>query len=217
MPRSFRCLAWICFAVAGLLVCGAGGVSAASPKDLIQKLNATFIEVMKNAATLGYDGRYAALEPVLTDAYDFPEMTRVSSGRYWRDLTDPQKQQLIEMFKAYSLATYAARFDGFSGERFEVLDENPAPANSIRVNNQIVQANGEPIRIDYLLRPHGADWRIVDVYLKSSVSELAVRRSEFTSVLAKQGFDGLIAALKAKIAGFQKGTSTNGDATSTDN
>jgi phospholipid transport system substrate-binding protein len=216
MPRSFRCLAWICFAVAGLLV-GAGGASAASPKDLIQTLNATFIDVMKNAATLGYDGRYAALEPVLTDTYDFPEMTRVSSGRYWRELTEAQRQQLIETFKEYSLATYAARFDGFGGERFEVLGEDPAPANSIRVNNQIVQANGQPIRIDYLLRPHGSEWRIVDVYLKSSVSELAVRRSEFTSVLAKQGFDGLIAMLKAKIAALKKGAAADGDPTPTDN
>jgi phospholipid transport system substrate-binding protein len=204
MPKPLRCLAWICFVAAGLLT-GLGEASAASPKDLIQKLNATFIDVMKNAATLGYDGRYAALEPALTDAYDFPEMTRVSSGRYWRELTDAQKQQLIEAFKDYSLATYAARFDGFSGERFEVLGEDPAPADSIRVNNQIVQASGEPIRIDYLLRPHGADWRIVDVYLKSSVSELAVRRSEFTSVLAKDGFDGLIAVLEEKIAALKKG------------
>jgi phospholipid transport system substrate-binding protein len=203
MPRSFRRLASLCAALALLL--GPAGAFAGAPTDLIQKLNATFIEVMKNAETLGYDGRHAALEPVLADAYDFPEMTRVSSGRYWREMTEAQKQQLIEAFKDYSLATYAARFSGFAGERFEVLGEDPAPADSIRVNNQIVQSNGQPIRIDYLLRPHGADWRIVDVYLKSSVSELAVRRSQFTSVLAKEGFDGLIAMLETKIAALEKG------------
>jgi phospholipid transport system substrate-binding protein len=215
MPRSFRRLASLCFVI-GLLF-GPGGALAGAPTDLIQKLNATFIDVMKNAATLGYDGRHAALEPVLSDAYDFPEMTRVSSGRYWRELTEAQKQQLTETFKEYSLATYAARFDGFSGQRFEVLGEDPAPADSIRVNNQIVQSNGEPIRIDYLLRPDGADWRIIDVYLKSSVSELAVRRSEFTSVLAKEGFDGLIAMLEAKIAALKKGAPADGDDPSTEN
>jgi hypothetical protein len=41
------------------------------------------------------------------------------------------------------------------------------------------------------------------VYLKSSVSELAVRRSEFTGILAKRGFDGLIAEIKAKISKLQ--------------
>ena len=209
MPQSFRRLASLC--LTAILLLGPAAASAGTPADLVRKLNATFVDVMKNAATLGYDGRHAALEPVLTDAYDFAEMTRVSSGRYWRELTDAQKQQLIAAFKEYSLATYAARFDGFSGERFEVLGEDPAPANSIRVNNQIVQANGQPIRIDYLLRQHGEDWRIVDVYLKSSVSELAVRRSEFTSVLAKQGFDGLITALEAKIAALKKGAPTDED------
>jgi phospholipid transport system substrate-binding protein len=204
MPRPIRSLALICVAAIGLLV-GPGGAAAGSPKNLIQTLNATLIEVMKNAATLGYDGRYQTLEPVLSDAYDFQEMTRVSSGRYWRELTEAQKQQLVEAFKAYSLATYAARFSGFSGERFEVLGEAAAPADSVRVNNQIVRSDGKPIRIDYLLRAHGSEWRIVDVYLKSSVSELAVRRSEFTSMLSQQGFDGLIAMLQAKIDKLEKG------------
>jgi phospholipid transport system substrate-binding protein len=210
MPHNVRDLARLCLAVFGLLLVPTKAL-AGSPENLIQRLNATFIEVMQNAGTLGYHGRYAALEPVLTGAYDFPEMTRVSAGRYWRELTEAQRQQLVEAFKAYSLATYAARFDGFAGERFEILGEDPAPANTVRVNNQIVQANGQPIRIDYLLRPHGAEWRIIDVYLKASVSELAVRRSEFTSVLAKQGFDGLIAALEAKVDALKKGAAANDD------
>jgi len=210
MPRSFRRLACLGFAAATLLL-GPPDAAAGPPADLIRKLNATFIAVMQDAAALGYEGRYETLEPVLSTTYDFPEMARVSSGRYWRQLTDAQKQQLVEAFKAYSLATYAARFDGFGGERFEVLGEDPAPASNVRVNNQIVQSNGQPIRIDYLLHPSDGGWRIVDVYLKSSVSELAVRRSEFTSVLAKQGFDGLIAALTAKIDALEKGAE-NGDA-----
>jgi phospholipid transport system substrate-binding protein len=202
MPRSFHRLACLCFAAAAVLPTAA---SAGPPTELIQRLNATFIGVMRDAATLGYEGRYETLEPALVAAYDFPEMTRVSSGRYWRKLTDAQKQQLVEAFTAYSLATYAARFNGFGGERFEVLGEAPAPADSVRVNNQIVQANGEPIRIDYLLRRRDGEWKIIDVYLKSSVSELAVQRSLFTSLLAEQGFDGLIAALNAKVAALENG------------
>jgi phospholipid transport system substrate-binding protein len=207
MLRSFRRLACICLAVAALSPAAA---SAGPPTELIQRLNATFIGVMRDAATLGYQGRYDTLEPALAAAYDFPEMTRVSSGRYWRELTEAQKHRLVETFKAYSLATYAARLNGFGGERFEVLGEDPAPADSVRVNNQIVQANGEAIRIDYLLRRHDDEWRIIDVYLKSSVSELAVRRSQFTSVLAEQGFDGLIAELTAKIDALEKSATANG-------
>jgi len=179
------------------------GALAGPPSDLVAGLNTKFIEVMKNAAKLGYEGRYQALAPSLSDAYDFSEMARVSIGRYWRDLTDAQKQQLVESFKAYSTATYAARFNGFSGEKFEILGEEPAPAGNVRVNNQIVQRSGEPIRIDYLLRPEAGGFRIVDVFLKSSFSELAIRRTEFTTEYAKTGFDGVIALIKAKVAKLQ--------------
>jgi phospholipid transport system substrate-binding protein len=185
--------------VAALSLPGAPA-NAGPAGDLIAKLNTVFLGVMQNAKTLGYDGRYKTLEPALADAYDFPEMTRVSTGRHWRDLTDDQRKQVTAAFEDYSVATYAARFDGFGGERFEVLGEETAPGGNLRVNNQIVPTSGAPIRIDYLLRQASGQWRIIDVYLKSSVSELAVRRAEFTDILSKGGFDGLMADLKAKVA-----------------
>jgi phospholipid transport system substrate-binding protein len=184
---------------------------AGPASDLITTLNAVFIDVMKNAKALGYEGRYKKLEPALVAAYDFAEMTRVTTGRHWRSLTDGQKQQLVAAFHDLSIATYAARFDGFGGEHFELLGEEPVPADSVRVNNQIVQTSGEPIRIDYLLRQSDGQWRIIDVYLKSSVSELAVRRAEFTDTLAKSGFDGLMADLKAQVAKLRAGGANAGN------
>jgi len=199
MHRFAGKFAQLAIFVAALLYL-APSANAGSASDIIGKLNTVFVDVMQNAKALGYEGRYEKLEPALIEAYDFTEMARVTTGRYWRDFSDDQKQQVVAAFRDLSIATYAARFDGSSGERFEILGEEPAPAGNLRVNNQIVPGSGEPIRIDYLLRQDGGQWRIIDVYLKSSVSELAVRRDEFTDVLAKSGFDGLIADLKAKVA-----------------
>ena len=178
----------------------ASPANAGPASDVIGKLNTVFVDVMQNGKALGYDGRYRKLEPALMEAYDFTEMARVTTGRYWRSFTDDQKKQVVSAFRDLSVATYAARFDGSSGERFNILGEEPAPANNLRVNNQIVPASGEPIRVDYLLRQDGGQWRVIDVYLKSSVSELAVRRDEFAKVLAKSGFDGLISDLNEKVS-----------------
>lgn len=172
--------------------------------DAIAALNAKFIEVMKNGDTLGYAGRYSALEPVLIETFDFREMTRVSAGRYWNEMTDAEKQALVEAFKNYSVATYAARFKSYSGQSFEVLGEESGPRRSIRVNNRILRGSGEAIRIDYLMRERDGRFKVVDVYLKSSFSELATRRSEFGSVLSKSGVTGLIEALNKKVAELEK-------------
>jgi phospholipid transport system substrate-binding protein len=193
-------VAALCLAMAQ----GSQAVAAMPASESITALNAKFLDVMKQGDALGYAGRYKELEPVLNQTFDFREMARVSAGRYWNDMTDAQKQTLVEAFKDYSVATYASRFKSYSGQKFEVLGEEKGPRDSVRVNNQIIRSNGEAIRIDYLMRPNGSGFKIVDVYLKNSISELATRRSEFSSVLGKSGVEGLVGALKQKVEELAK-------------
>ena len=43
------------------------------------------------------------------------------------------------------------------------------------------------------------EWKIIDIYLNGTVSELALRRSEYSSMIKREGFDSLIVALNDKI------------------
>ena len=88
---------------------------------------------------------------------------------------DPdQRDRLAERFAAMSVATYAARFDGYSGQSFEVLDPQRGPQNAVIVPSRLVRPEDEPIALDYRMRQDDSGaWRIVDVYLKGRFSELA--------------------------------------------
>jgi phospholipid transport system substrate-binding protein len=66
------------------------------------------------------------------------------------------------------------------------------------VRSQIVKADGEPVKVDYMMRRNGEGWLISDVYLDGAISEVATRRSEFAAILKADGIDGLIAALNRK-------------------
>ncbi|MGA7263875.1 MAG: ABC transporter substrate-binding protein, partial [Stellaceae bacterium] len=79
----------------------------------------------------------------------------------------------------------------------QVTGEQPNPAGVI-VKSQIVKANGEPVKVDYLMRRDGEGWLISDIYLDGAISEVATRRSEFAAILKNDGIDGLIAALNRK-------------------
>jgi phospholipid transport system substrate-binding protein len=94
------------------------------------------------------------------------------------------------------IATYAKRFDGFSGETFQIVEVADRGTADKMVRTQIIQSNGKPVAINYLMRKSGADWRVVDVYLDGTISELASRRAEFTTILKSGGPDALIASLK---------------------
>ncbi len=78
-----------------------------------------------------------------------------------------------------------------------MTDEQPAAAG-VMVRSQIIKANGEPVKVDYLMRRSGEAWLIADIYLDGAISEVATRRSEFAAILRSQGIDGLIAALNRK-------------------
>jgi phospholipid transport system substrate-binding protein len=115
-------------------------------------------------------------------------------------LDERQRAELTGLFTDMSVANYAARFDGYGGERFEILGEQPGPREAVLVQSRIVRPNDEPIELNYLLREFEDGWRIIDVLLDARYSELARQRAEFAAVLRSGGVPDLVATLERKIA-----------------
>ncbi len=183
-------------------IAAAAGAEGLSPRATIERLDSAYLEVMKSAVRLGFDGRAAALAPVLEKTFDFAAMARLSIGGRWKGLTPDQQAKLAETFGRLSVATYAGRFTGHTGERFEIVGEEPSTQATVLVRTRVVIPDKEPVQLDYRLREGPEGWRVIDVFMNGTVSELALRRSEYSAVLDREGFDGLIAALEAKIAEF---------------
>jgi phospholipid transport system substrate-binding protein len=169
----------------------------ASGGDVVQGLYDVLLDTMKNGRTLGQGGRFVELEPVIRKTFDVGTMSRLSVGPTWATLTETQRQQVTESLGRYIVAIYADRFDSYAGQKLQVTGQQPATSGLI-VRSEIVKANGEPVKVDYLMRRNGDSWLIWDIYLDGGISEVATRRSEFAAVLKSGGIDGLIAALNRK-------------------
>jgi phospholipid transport system substrate-binding protein len=169
----------------------------ASSGDTVQGLYDALLGTMKNGRLLGQSGRFTQLEPVIRRSFDIASMARLSVGPSWPGLTEAQRQEVTESFGRYTSALYADRFDSYAGQKLEVTGEQPGPSG-VMVKSQIVKANGEPVKVDYMMRPNGDGWLISDIYLDGAISEVATRRSEFAAILKTDGIDGLIAALNRK-------------------
>jgi phospholipid transport system substrate-binding protein len=165
--------------------------------DAVGQLYDALLNTMKNGRTLGQSGRFAQLEPVIRQTFDIASMARLSVGPSWASITQAQRQQMTESFGRYLSAIYADRFDSYAGQKLEVTGEQPAPSG-VMVRSQIIKASGEPVKVDYMMRPNGEGWLISDIYLDGAISEVATRRSEFAAILRNDGIDGLIAALNRK-------------------
>jgi phospholipid transport system substrate-binding protein len=169
----------------------------------IEALYAVLVDCLKNADTLGLEGRRAMIAPAVATTYDLPFMAEKILGRHWRTLGEEDRARWARTFGGLTVATYAERMTGFTGQVFEVLRVEPSQRGTAVVYSQVVTPNEEPIAINYRMRPDGDSWRIIDVYLNGTVSELALRRSEYAAVLQRDGFDKLVASIDEKITAGQ--------------
>ena len=67
------------------------------------------------------------------------------------------------------------------------------------MQTRIIQSDGKPVTINYLMRQNAGSWLITDIYLDGTISQFAVQHSEFSSILRDQGADGLVTALDRKV------------------
>jgi phospholipid transport system substrate-binding protein len=172
------------------------------------------LSVMKQGDKLGIRGRYEKLAPTVRSTFDLAAMTRIAVGPEWNSIPPEQQAALIEHFTQMTIATYANRFDAYSGERFEVEPVAEARNTGRIVHTKMFPSTGEPVTLNYLMRGSGDSWSVVDVYLTGTISELATRRSEFGAILKSGGPNALIESLRqqtekllrASAAGPQRGT-----------
>ena len=93
-----------------------------------------------------------------------------------------------------------------AGERLEVLPDSRSVGADQVVATQIVPSGGEPVRIDYVMRRGPSGWRAVDVLLNGSISQVAVQRSDFRSLVGAGDAGPLILSLQRKVAELSGGT-----------
>ncbi len=193
-----------------VFVTAADAHAQSTPVAVVEKLGAAMIDTMRQAKQLGYQGRFQKLAPSILEAFDLPKMVSVAVGGAWKQMTPDQHQRLVDAFARYTVAVHASRLDGFSGETFKVVStaelQNKA---GVMVKAQFVRTNGSTENIDYVLQENGQGWQIVDVFYRSSISEVATRRSEYTAVIKNAGVERLIAAMDEKTAELGNKTATN--------
>ena len=60
------------------------------------------------------------------------------------------------------------------------------------------------VELNYRMMESQPGWRVIDIYLKGTVSELALRRSEYSSMIKREGFEHLVLSLEDKISEWRK-------------
>ena len=181
--------------VAGLAVARAGMDPAAFVQDLGDQAIDTLTGPDVTPAI-----RAERFRTLLAQNFDVPAIGKTVLGRYWKVATEAERTEYLALFENFLVANYAKRFAEYSGQKFELRGTRPEGGDNLTVQTLVKQpSGGEPARLDWLVRPDGDAFKILDLKIEG-ISMTETHRSEFASVIQSKGgkVAGLIAALQSK-------------------
>jgi phospholipid transport system substrate-binding protein len=179
------------------------GADAAAP---IQRLDAALLSAMKAGRGTPFSQRYAELDPVIDQTFDLDAVLAASIGLGWAGMPSDQKTQLIAAFRRYTVASYTANFDNYSGQTFQIAPAVRSVGNGeVIVSTEIIGSDGTSHKLDYVMRNTASGWKAVDVLADGSISRVAVQRSDFRQLLNSGGAPALMAGLQRKVGSLSGG------------
>ena len=190
--------------IAALIVAAGGARTAASDDSavaFVQDIGNDVIAILGDKANSTLAEREVAFRDVMARGFDIPTVTRFVLGRHWRAATEEQRAQFSAIFLEFIARVYASRFDTYSygGEQFTVRSTIADESGDTIVRARVARPSGaDPVELDFRVRSKDGSHQVVDLYVEG-ISMLLTHRAEFSSVINRKGFDGLLSDIRARI------------------
>ena len=139
--------------------------------------------------------RRGLLEQVIAERFDYEEMSKRTLAARWKALNDQDRQEFVQLFKAFLSDQYAARIEGSAGERVVYLSERTANGYA-EVRTRLVSDKVD-FPMDYRLTNKAGAWYAYDVIV-DGVSLVMNYRSQFTKIMAESSFQDLLRRLRER-------------------
>ena len=173
--------------------------SAESARALIEEVSAEVLTILSDQSR-GNRQKFDDLIVLLEEPIDLDLVARLILGRYWRTTDDGQRQQYLQLFREYALANLASKLHLYRGQSFEVTGAKVVSDQDALVTSRILSDGQPPLQVDWRLRQRSDGGLVTIDLIVEGVSLIVTLRSEFASVIERQGFDGLLAELRTRIA-----------------
>ena len=143
---------------------------------------------------------FLTLRDINSVIFDSTKMIKIIYGRKWKKLDESQKEELQLKFLDFLTYNYVKRFKNMNEAYFTEKNIEKIDETRILVNTELNIKGEIPIEISYLCSKNTeGNWKIFDVILKGSISEISTKKSDFSSIIDNEGADGLIKTLDSKI------------------
>ena len=180
----------------------------APPKKLVKKenkksINSTPSETidllhnsLKQIVSSNIDNK--KIQSVISNTYNTERMLALIIGEVWKKSISKDRMALKKVFEEYIAKNYILRFKSIKSLEFGKLEINQAGKNYRMAKTKLILNSKDIVPLNYLLDQTNNSWKIFDVLIDGSISEIATKKSEFKSFTNQDDLKPLLEALQKK-------------------
>ncbi len=161
-----------------------------TPEEVVNNLHTGLKKVSEKISDSPTD-----LLNIVKNTYNAEKMITKIIGDTWKKTNKKDQQEIVIIFQEYIAKNYFKRFKKISSPIFK-YKESKKINEKLMLIKTILVVDKEEVSVNYLLIFDKNQWKIFDVLLAGSISEIATKKSEFSSFISDGKISPLIDALK---------------------
>ncbi|MGI4856616.1 MAG: MlaC/ttg2D family ABC transporter substrate-binding protein [Janthinobacterium lividum] len=184
-------------------------VDTATPDGLIRSITSDVMNTVKSDPALqsgDINQIITLVNQKILPYTDFQRTTQLVMGRYWRQATPEQRQQIAEQFKLLLIRTYSGAISQVRNQQISYLPfRAAADASDVVVRTQVMN-QGNQIELDYRLEKTGSGWKVYDLNVLGAWLIQAYQQ-QFAEQIQRNGVQGLVQFLTTRNQQLAQGKS----------
>jgi len=183
------CMCFIIYAPAAM-------ANSAKAKVFIQDMSNKVITIAAEKK-LSDKSKEQKLNELFIKTVDIKWIAKFVVGRYWRQSSKEQQDKYTEEYSKFLLSSYVPKFRDYTDQKITIGKVIAEGDGEYIVETTIEDKDGKSYRVSYRLREASSTFKVYDI-IAEGISMITTQRSEYGSILDREGMDSLIAKLESR-------------------
>jgi phospholipid transport system substrate-binding protein len=175
-------------------------VYAGAPMEKLRKDVTGVLDVLKDPVKkkeFANEIKSDKISPVYEVMFDDVELSKRALARNWNNLTIPQRQEFVKLFRQVLEKAYGDKIVSYNNEKV-LFDRETMLSDSIAEIKTRVVTSSKEIPVNYMMIQKKGVWKVYDVVVEN-VSLVQNYRTQFNDILAKNTTEQLLEILRKKV------------------
>jgi phospholipid transport system substrate-binding protein len=139
----------------------------------------------------------AELLTVIAPLMNFPKMSKATLGKFWKTADASQQKRFVSLFQDLVFHTYMKKIRSAKND-YTIQYEDERKEGKLTIIDSLITKKKAEFELGFHMQAIESTYEVADVII-DEVSLVENYREQFTKIIKKEGFDGLLKKMQTQL------------------